>query len=60
MKEISNYLKRTQKDYSMSFKLQIAQAIEQGQLKATQAIKKYGIKCRKTAMVTLIGRTNPF
>ncbi|KVV15714.1 transposase [Flavobacterium sp. TAB 87] len=46
--EVSRYLKRTQKDYSMSFKLQIVQEIEQGQLTATEATKKYGIQCRKT------------
>lgn len=50
MKESSNYVKRTQKDYSMSFKLQVVQAIEQGQLTATQATKKYGIQCRKTVI----------
>ena len=65
MEETSNYVKRTQKDYSMSFKLQIVQEIEQGQLTATEATKKYGIQCRKTVIewlrkfVTLIGRTNP-
>ncbi|MDY0988615.1 hypothetical protein SOM12_14390 [Flavobacterium sp. CFBP9031] len=53
MEESSNYVKRTQKDYSMSFKLQIVQAIEQGQLTATQATKKYGIQCRKTVVVWL-------
>jgi transposase-like protein len=32
----------------MSFKLQIVQEIERGQLTATEATKKYGIQCRKT------------
>jgi transposase-like protein len=50
MEETSNYVKRTQKDYSMSFKLQIIQEIEQGQLTATEATKKYGIQCRKTVI----------
>jgi transposase-like protein len=50
MEETSNYVKRTQKDYSMSFKLQIVQEIEQGQLTATEATKKYGIQCRKTVI----------
>jgi hypothetical protein len=30
--EETHYVKRTQKDYSMSFKLQIVQEIERGQL----------------------------
>ncbi|WP_205728812.1 helix-turn-helix domain-containing protein [Flavobacterium rhamnosiphilum] len=50
MEENLNYVKRTQKDYSMSFKLQIVQEIEQGQLTATEATKKYGIQCRKTVV----------
>lgn len=50
MEETFNYVKRTQKDYSMSFKLQIVQEIEQGHLTATEATKKYGIQCRKTVI----------
>jgi len=46
----TNYVKRTQKDYSLSLKLQIVQSIEQGQLSTTQATKKYGIQCRKTVV----------
>lgn len=45
-----NYVKRTQKDYLMSFKLQIVQEIERGQLTPTEATKKYGIQCRKTVV----------
>jgi transposase-like protein len=48
--EEPRYLKRTQKDYSMSFKLQIVQEIERGQLTETEATKKYGIQCRKTVV----------
>ena len=44
------YVKRTQKDYTMSFKLQIVQEIERGQLTSTEATKKYGIQCRKTVV----------
>ncbi len=44
----NNYVKRTQKDYSMSFKLQVVQEIEQGLLTRTQAIEKYGIQARST------------
>ena len=46
----SRYVKRTQKDYSMSFKLQIVQEIERGQLTTTEATKKYNIQCRKTVV----------
>jgi len=48
--EATRYVKRTQKDYSMSFKLQIVQEIEQGQLTTTEATKKYEIQCRKTVV----------
>lgn len=61
----SRYVKRTQKDYSMSFKLQIVPEIDRGQLTTTEATKKYSIQCRKTVikwlknLVILIGRTKP-
>jgi transposase-like protein len=48
--EETRYVKRTQKDYSMSFKLQIVQEIERGHLTATSATKKYEIQCRKTVV----------
>jgi transposase-like protein len=35
--EETRYVKRTQKDYSMSFKLQIVQEIERGQLTVTES-----------------------
>jgi len=44
------YVKRTQKDYSLSLKLQIVQAIEQGELSTTQAQRKYGIQGRSTVV----------
>lgn len=44
------YIKRTQKDYSMSFKLQIVQEIERGHLTVTEATKRYEIQCRKTVV----------
>lgn len=50
MKETSNYVKRTQKDYSMSFKLQVVQEIEQGQLSTYSACLKYGIQSRSTVV----------
>jgi hypothetical protein len=50
------------KDYSMSFKLQIVQEIERGQLTVTESTKTYGIQNRTTVVslensVTLIGKT---
>ena len=46
----SRYVKRTQKDYSMSLKLQIVQEIERGQLTTTEVTKNYSIQCRKTVV----------
>ena len=43
-----NYKKRTQKDYSLSLKLQIVQEIEQGLLTATGASDKYGVQAVST------------
>lgn len=52
MEEIkkSNYEKRSQKDYSMSFKLQVVMEIESGTLSTTGAIRKYGIQARSTVV----------
>ena len=44
----SRYVKRTQKDYTMSFKLQIVQEIERGELSTHAACLKYGIQARST------------
>ena len=44
------YQKRTQKDYSMSFKLQIVQSIERGELTAYDARKQYGIQGDSTVL----------
>lgn len=42
------YIKRTQKDYSMSFKLQVVQEIEQGRASISQVKKDYAIQSRST------------
>lgn len=42
------YVKRTQKDYSLSFKLQVVDEIESGQLERLEACHKYGIQARST------------
>jgi transposase-like protein len=44
------YEKRSQKDYSMSFKLEIVNAIESGVLSTTGACRKYGIQARSTVV----------
>ena len=46
----NRYLKRTQKDYSMSLKLQIVHETESGKLSISVATKKYGIQSRKTVV----------
>jgi transposase-like protein len=46
----SNYLKRTQRDYSISLKLQIVKEIERGKLSISQAGKNYGIQSRSTVV----------
>lgn len=50
MEENANYVKRTQKDYSMSFKLQVVREIEQGELSTHSACQKYGIQARSTVV----------
>jgi transposase len=50
MEENPNYVKRTQRDYSMSMKLQIVSEIEQGQLSTLEAQRKYGIQARSTVV----------
>jgi len=47
------YVRRTQKDYSMSFKLQIVQEIEQGEISVTGAKRKYGIQGDQTVTIWL-------
>ena len=42
--ENNGYIERTQKDYSLSFKLQLVEEIEQGVLTKSQAKVKYGIQ----------------
>ena len=49
----SSYKKRTQKDYSLSLKLQIVQEIEQGLLTTTGALDKYGVQAASTVRTWL-------
>jgi len=46
----TTYVKRTQKDYSMSLKLQMVESIESGKLSTIQAQRKYGIQTRSTVV----------
>ncbi len=46
-------IKRTQKDYSLAFKLQVVDEVEKGNLTYIQAQRKYGIQGRSTVLVWL-------
>ena len=48
-----DYSKRTQKDYSLGFKLQVVDEVEKGLLTWKQSQKKYGIQGRSTVLVWL-------
>jgi len=50
MEEHTNYVKRSQRDYSMSLKLQIVREIERGRLSINQTRKNYGIQSRSTVV----------
>jgi transposase-like protein len=41
-------IKRTQRDYSMAFKLQVIGEVERGELNQDQAGRKYGIRGNTT------------
>lgn len=45
--------KRTQRDYSLAFKLRVVDEVEKGTLTYRQAQKKYGIQGRSTVLVWL-------
>jgi transposase len=53
MQTATTYVKRTQRDYSLSFKLQVVKEIECGELSATAAAQKYGIQSRSTLVTWL-------
>ena len=48
-----DFSKRTQKDYSLAFKLQVVAEIEKGHLTYKQSQNKYGIQGRSTVLVWL-------
>ena len=43
--------KRSQRDYSLAFKLQVVSEVEKGELSYKQSQKKYGIQGRSTVLV---------
>ncbi|MFM1968779.1 MAG: transposase [Bacteroidota bacterium] len=50
---INKYLKRTQRDYSLAFKLQVVHVVEKGLLTWKQSQVKYGIQGRSIVLVWL-------
>ena len=51
--ENKDYSKRTQRDYSLAFKLQVIDEIEKGFLTWKQSQNKYGIQGKSTVLVWL-------
>jgi transposase-like protein len=51
--EVKGYQKKTQKDYSLAFKLELVDAIEKGEFTYKQAQLRYGIQGRSTVLVWL-------
>ena len=49
----TSYVKRSQKDYSLSFKLSVVSEIEHGELSTIGAVRKYGIQARSTVVAWL-------
>lgn len=46
----SLYIKRTQKDYSLSFKLAVVREVESGAISNNGAMRKYGIQGHGTIL----------
>jgi len=46
-------VKRTQRDYTLAFKISVVEEVEKGSLSYTQAQRKYGIQGRSTVLVWL-------
>lgn len=47
---MEQYVKRTQRDYSMSFKLSVVRQIERGEMTYIEATKHYGIQSHSTVL----------
>jgi transposase-like protein len=50
---INKHLKRTQRDYSLAFKLQVVNEVEKGHLTWKQSQMKFGIQGKSTVLVWL-------
>ncbi|MCX7736794.1 MAG: hypothetical protein N2319_08775 [Candidatus Kapabacteria bacterium] len=50
MERGNEYVKKTQKDYSLAFKLRVINEVEKGYLTYRQAQKKYGIQGKSTVL----------
>ncbi|AQS39435.1 hypothetical protein Sps_04538 [Shewanella psychrophila] len=50
---VSTHRKRTQRDYSLGFKLQVVAAVEKGDMTYKQAQSIYGIQGRSTVLTWL-------
>ncbi|NMG73944.1 helix-turn-helix domain-containing protein, partial [Aromatoleum diolicum] len=46
-------IKRTQRDYTLAFKLAVVEQVEKGELTYKQAQERYGIQGRSTVLVWL-------
>ena len=46
-------IKRTQRDYTLAFKLAVVEQVEKGELSYKQAQQRYGIQGRSTVLVWL-------
>jgi transposase-like protein len=51
--ENKDHFRRTQRDYSLAFKLQVVDEVEKGHLTWMQARRKYGIQGKTTVLVWL-------
>lgn len=51
--DMKSTTKRTQRDYSLAFKLSVVDQVEQGELTYKQAQTRYGIQGRSTVLVWL-------
>lgn len=52
-KQNKNIIRRSQRDYSLAFKLQVVQQVEKGELTYKTAQRYYGIQGRSTVLVWL-------
>lgn len=50
MEAQNHYVKRTQRDYTLTFKLNVVKEVESGQLSTIEAQKKYGIQGHATVL----------